>query len=93
MTRRVIFSRQAAQQIEAADLWWSANRLDATKTVRDEIDHVCALLAAHPFLGAVTPSNQRLRRYPLPATSYWLYYRVTDEADRVVRILHTSRRG
>jgi plasmid stabilization system protein ParE len=88
----VRFSIRAADEIEAADRWWKANRAAAT-ALSDELRRALDLIARQPAAGAPA-RNARLpgvRRVSLPRVGYHLYYRVTAGAVEVLAFWHVRR--
>jgi plasmid stabilization system protein ParE len=92
----VVFTRRAARQVEAAVVWWSANRPGAPDAIREDLRAVVTLIADQPECGTPTPSAKHsgLRRVHLPRVDYHLYYRVVPRLRRVevVAFWH-ARRG
>lgn len=90
------FTRRAAAQAEAANLWWRQNRQQAPEALREELERAVQLIALQPGIGA-TARNTRLngvRRVLLSRVRYCLYYRVIEGPPRSVEVLavwHTSR--
>lgn len=92
----VDFTRRAAAQTEAANLWWRENRLQAPDALREELERAVQLIALQPEIGA-TARNTKLagvRRVLLSRVRYHLCYRIVDGPPRSIEVLslwHTSR--
>jgi plasmid stabilization system protein ParE len=78
----VVLTRRAARQVEAAALWWKANRPAAPNALRDD------LAGGQPACGAPTVSRRSsgVRRVHLARIGYHVYYRVAPRL-RQVQIL------
>ena len=94
----VDFTRRAAAQTEAANVWWRENRPQAPNALREELAQAVQLIALQPEIGA-TARNITLagvRRVLLSRVRYHLYYRIVDGPPRSIEVLslwHTSRGG
>ena len=90
------FTRRAAQQVEAAGLWWHEHRPKAPGAIREELERALQLIASQPNVGA-RARNAKLagvRRIVLSLVGYHLYYRLLDTPSRSVQVLalwHASR--
>lgn len=87
----VVFTRRAARQVEAAALWWKANRPAAPNALHDELAAALTLVADQPACGALVPSrvSKGVRRIHLARVDYHVYYRL---AVQVIALWH-ARRG
>ena len=86
----------ATREIDAAALWWRANRRAAPGAVHGEIARAFDLLSHHPFIGARAGDQQRLpgiRRFHLRRIHHFIYYHVLSDppAIEVLAFWHTSR--
>jgi len=94
----VDFTRRAAAQTEAANVWWRKNRPHAPDALHEELAEAVQLVALQSEIGA-TARNIKLagvRRVLLSRVRYHLYYRIVEGPPRSVEVLslwHTSRGG
>ena len=94
MTRRVVISPLAAQQIAAAEQWWLDHSGGLSSIVSDEVERILDLLAEVPNIGKIVQAVQPgVRRIAVPRIGYHLYYRLDEEG--VIRALSLwhKRRG
>jgi plasmid stabilization system protein ParE len=85
--------QRAKREYTIANTWWRTNRQAAPNLLRDELRAVRDLLAVTPEAGRVDNRGADIRRLPLPATRYIVFYRV-DHAKAEVQIAalwHASR--
>ncbi len=89
---RVIFSPEAAADLEAAVAWWRANRAASSVSFSQELRRAVAQLRRLPKSGApaLDVALDGVRRLHLLKLRHCLYYEVTD-AVYVLRLWHTSR--
>jgi plasmid stabilization system protein ParE len=85
----------AAAQVQAAEIWWRANRPKAPGAIHAELERASLLLALQPDIGA-RAVNIRLpgvRRLHLGRIRYDLYYRLAEEPRRleILAFWHASR--
>jgi len=92
----VVLTRRAARQVEAAALWWKANRPAAPNAVRDDLAGAMTLIAEQPTCGAPTATRRfhDVRRIHLTRIDYHVYYRLAPRLRQVqvVAFWH-ARRG
>ena len=85
----------AQAQIRVADEWWRENRPKASNAIAEELDRASVLISLQPQIGAraTNLSLPGVRRLHLARIRYYLYYRVTNEPDRVevLAFWHASR--
>jgi plasmid stabilization system protein ParE len=89
VSAQVVFSERAGKQVDAADLWWRANRPAAPDLFAEELGDASLLLAevpdiGQPFLGARRYRN--VRRLLLRRTQHHVYY-VHDDPPTVVQVI------
>ncbi len=91
----VVYARRAAAEIEAANTWWRANRLDAADAIVEELQRAIALLVLQPKAGAHANLGARgeVRRVLLPRVGYFLYYRYRPRLRRldILALWHARR--
>lgn len=85
----------AKAQIRAAEEWWRLNRPKAPNAIHEELDRASILISLQPQIGAraTNVSLPGVRRLHLARIRHYLYYRVTNEPDRleVLAFWHASR--
>lgn len=96
MTRRVVTSKRADQDIEeAVDYSVGAGAAHAAHDFVDALENTMALLSAHPSLGssryAIETGIPDLRGFALQRFPYVVLYSDDADAVRVHRVLHTTR--
>ncbi|TVS15948.1 MAG: type II toxin-antitoxin system RelE/ParE family toxin [Gammaproteobacteria bacterium] len=91
MTRRIVRTRRADEDLIA--IWQSiaAEDLAAADRILDAIDARCQQLPRHPFSGPAKEDIGRGMRH-LVAGHYMILYRIESEIICVVRVLHDRRR-
>jgi hypothetical protein len=93
---KVRTTKTASLQIREAVAWWRANRGDAKRSLKKEIDDAVGLIAAQPGIGpvALDVEFEGTQRWHLHSLPYAVYYEV-DEVKRVVYItaLWPTQRG
>jgi plasmid stabilization system protein ParE len=80
----------AAEEAEAAELWYRERNETAATRFRRELDRAVGLIAARPEAGPPYVGNTRrflLRRFP-----FFLVYRVFNERVQVIAVAHGRRR-
>jgi toxin ParE1/3/4 len=89
--KRLEWSFGAARDVLQIEAWIALDNVIAALKVAEHIIEKAELLRRNPNLGrrmgAGGPRKLALTRYP-----YSIYYRVTRNAIRVVRVLHQARR-
>jgi plasmid stabilization system protein ParE len=82
---KLVFSREAEQDVETIDLWWRQNRRDAPRLFAEELADVCEAILRKPLI--LKPYRERrgmvIRRWRLKETEQHIYYvvDVENEAD------------
>ena len=95
MALQVRITQRAVAQIEAAERWWSVNRLKAPDAFLDDLQAALQLLAIQPGIGTRI-ANTRLagvRRLHLGRVRYFIFYRVKGNELMVLALWHASRRS
>ncbi len=85
----VVVAPSALAQMEAALVWWKANRDKAPELLARELDAALALIEQVPQCGRRV-ANKRLpgvRRLLLQRTGYYLDYQALEQA-REIRVVH-----
>lgn len=93
MSLVIVWKPRALRQAVAAQRWWLVNRRSAPTLLRDEIARAAALIAEMPHSGAQVEGRD-VRRVPLEATGYVLFYRQRPRLQRVeiLALIHGARR-
>lgn len=94
--RTVSFSQKAMEDIEAIVRYLSEHRPRAAQEFREDLERACDLLAGMPHLGRLHdfghPMLTEVRGWPLKHfEKYLLFYRASDEALVVIRVIHGGR--
>ena len=92
----VIIAPSVTARLEAAQLWWRANRMAAPDLLEAEFATALGHLGQQPRIGRRARSRLfgKVRILLLPRTGYNVYYQV-DESAREVRVVyfrHARRR-
>lgn len=93
MRYRVLITKRAMNQIDAADRWWVDNRPSVPDAIREDVREVIGRLADLPQSGSLVAGtrNPGDRRIVLPRVGYHLYYRVRGDSVEILRFWHASR--
>ena len=90
MSRRLVIAPLADQELLAAHDWYEAQRKGLGKEFRTAVRDALRQIRAHPETRP--PYFRDIRRVRLRRfTSYWVYYRVTDDHILVITVFHSSR--
>jgi plasmid stabilization system protein ParE len=95
MTRRVVVTPRARQQILRALTWWAKNRDKAPEALEDDWAEALALIASTPHAGKFENRQRRgiVRRFELERSRYYLFYRIKPTGDiDILQLWHASRR-
>ena len=95
MSRSVVTTPEADEQIGSIDTWWRTNRPAAPNLFGEELAQCFVVLEQAPNLGKPyrrLGSVPGLRRALLRATRYHVYYVPRPDAVAVLAVWH-SRRG
>jgi toxin ParE1/3/4 len=87
---RVIFTPGARAQLEAIYDYIAPENEAAARAVIARVEYLAGLLGANPQIGFKLPRG-RLRRFPVRPYPYLIYFEVSEEVVRIVRIRHASR--
>jgi plasmid stabilization system protein ParE len=94
LTRRLVVTGAAAEQIRAASEWWYQHRASARGLFSSELRRAFELIVEYPE-AAPTASNPEVpgvRRVLLQRTRFHLYYWLTaSDTVEVLALWHTSR--
>jgi plasmid stabilization system protein ParE len=91
--REVVISPRAIAESEAADAWWSANRLAAPDLFAEQLLAALELLAvAAEGVGTLWSARSDVRRILLPRVRFHAYYRIEGTRVVVVAVWHARRR-
>ena len=89
---RVVFARRAQIDIAAIYDWIATRSPGSAQRVEDAIRAECERIALFPYASMPTDETD-VRRVPLVRYRYTIYFRVSDEHDRVeiARVIHGAR--
>jgi toxin ParE1/3/4 len=87
---RVRFTSSATRQLNAILNHIAADNMDAARAVSSRVEAITAMLAENPKLGRKL-SASRLRRFPVKPYPYLIYYEVTADVVKIVRMRHAAR--
>ena len=87
---RVIWSREAQQQLDAIWLYLADRSVALADRVEARLQDRAASLAAAPFQGRPLPGADR-RRLPIRDVSYVVVYRIEDDLVRILRLWHMAQ--
>jgi plasmid stabilization system protein ParE len=84
---KVKTTKTASQHIRAQLAWWRANRKDAKRSLKKELDDALALIAEQPGIGGVAHNVEfeGTQRWHLHSLPYAVYYEV-DDVKRIVYV-------
>ncbi|GGI09859.1 hypothetical protein GCM10011354_36160 [Egicoccus halophilus] len=91
MSRPVTFEPEASYELEAAALWYEAQRSGLGQTFLATVDH----LATWPEAGASVPgvpAHLEVRQMPVVRFPYRVVYLAASRELRVLAVAHTRRR-
>ena len=95
MSRPVFFELEASQELEAAALWYEAQRSSLGVTFLAAVDRTVEHLATWPDAGTLVPgvpAHLEVRQMPVVRFPYRIVYLVTPRGLRVLAVAHTRRR-
>jgi plasmid stabilization system protein ParE len=92
MTRRLVVSRRAENEIAKHDRWWRQNR-DNVNAFSEDIANALELLRRSPEVGTRTMGMKRrdVFRHTIGRIRYYMYYTYSPDDVRILAIWHTSR--
>jgi len=96
VSRKVILSAEAAEELDALTEFIAADSLDAALHFLDAAQNAFERLLSMPELGAARELKRRrvvLRMWPIPDfPNHLIFYRpTTDVGIEIVRVLHAAR--
>lgn len=94
MTTHVITTPEVDTQVRTIDEWWRANRPAAPDLFTEELADCFALLEQLPNIGkrySRYASAPDIRRVPLRASRYHVYYVVRGNTVAVIAVWHSQR--
>jgi plasmid stabilization system protein ParE len=95
MSRPVAFEPEASHELEAAALWYEAQRSGLGQMFLAAVDRTVAHLATWPDAGTLVPgvpAHLEVRQMPVVRFPYRVAYLVTSREMRVLAVAHTRRR-
>ena len=90
MRRQLVVSRDAETDLILIWVYYAEKSEQAAKRIREEIIHQYNLLVEYPFLGRSREELQVGLR-SMPVANHVVFYRVTDSAIEIVRVLHGAQ--
>jgi plasmid stabilization system protein ParE len=87
---RVQFTANASRQARAIFNYIAADNPDAAQRALDRILTLCNGLADQPYAGRKI-SHGRMRRLTVTPYPYLIYYEVSGQTVRIIRIRHSAR--
>ena len=95
MSRPVTFEQEASHELEAAALWYEAQRSGLGQTFLAAVDRTVDHLVIWPDAGTLVPgvpAHLEVRQIPVVRFPYRVAYLVTSRELRVLAVAHTRRR-
>ena len=95
MTLRIRVEDAAADELEAAALWYEERGSGLGGQLLDDVKHALDLIQRHPSVGASVPrvpAERGVRRVPLNRFPYSVVYRLSGDEIQVVAFAHHSRK-
>ncbi|HEX4129245.1 MAG TPA: type II toxin-antitoxin system RelE/ParE family toxin [Pirellulales bacterium] len=90
MSRLVVFSPRAANDLDEIFIYVAADNLSAASRLIQMLEEACMLFGEHPAIGQRrTEFSGEIRSFS--RGSYVIFYRVTADRVEIVRILHGAR--
>lgn len=87
----LVFTAAARVDLHAIGGWIASDNPRRAVTFVDELEQHCARLAAKPQMHPLLLRHERTGIRKAVHGSYLIFYRTTDEAVEVVRILHGAQ--
>lgn len=92
MARRVVWSREAKQDLAEIYQYIKTDNPKAAKTVVDRIRGLTKLLPEHPWIGRVVPEHGREDIRERIYSRYRLFYQISGEDKiRILHIFHSAQ--
>ena len=92
MARRVVWSREAKQDLADIYQYIKTDNPKAAKTVVDRIRSLTKLLPEHPWIGRVVPEHGREDIRERIYSRYRLFYQISGEDQiRILHIFHSAQ--
>jgi len=88
---RVTLTRVATRQLQAIFAYTADENPIAAQRVVERVEEIRRLLSENAEIGRKL-QQRRLRWFPLTPFPYLIYYEVSGQTVRIVRIWHASRR-
>lgn len=80
----------ATRQLEAILAYVAAENPAAARRIADRIDEIREFLSRNPHAGYRLPRG-RLRRFAVRPFPYLIYYEISGQTVRIIRIRHAAR--
>jgi plasmid stabilization system protein ParE len=87
---RVIFTPGARAQLKAIYDYIARDNEITAHAVVARIEYLADLLGQYPNIGFKLPHG-RLRRFPVRPYPYLIYFEVTEERVRIIRVRHAAQ--
>ena len=88
--RSVRWARAALEDLASLDDYFRERDAAVAEAITRKAVAAARFLADHPAAGERLP-NRTLRKWSVRGTPYILLYRPTDDALRIVRVVHAAR--
>jgi toxin ParE1/3/4 len=86
---KVHLTKVATRQLRAILAHVAAENPVAAEEIVARMEEIQEFLGANPYAGYALPRN-RLRRFPVRPFSYLIYYEVSEETFRIIRVRHAA---
>lgn len=91
MALRLVFSREADQDVNDIVDYISVDNPGAAEAVLRRLEKSATLLCSRPNMGMLALATGRSDMRKLSVPPYIVFYRITDTHLQVARVLHSSR--
>lgn len=91
MSRHVVFTRAAVEDLESIQTYLLSKSPQASLLVGDAIERAVNLLVERPYAGHARPDLTSTAVLFYPVYRYLLIYRVHEHAVEIVRVVHGAR--
>ena len=88
---KVFLTKGATRQLQAIFAYTADENPVVAERIVERVEEIRTLLCENPYVGRKLP-HRRLRWFPLTPFPYLVYYEISGQAIRIVRIWHMGRR-
>ncbi|MBX9697960.1 MAG: type II toxin-antitoxin system RelE/ParE family toxin [Acetobacteraceae bacterium] len=88
---RIVISVAALRDLEEAVAFIAAENPDAATRLAARLRQAGAKLGDFPLMGPRLAGSRSCRAFAVPATPFWLVYRVKGDTVTILRIWHGAR--